>query len=366
MNQKKTIFTALSLTLFLGLVFLYSQQLEERTRMADLVREHQSQQALKEQIYQTKGSQAEQTKPSETFSVSMDWLEITKANYWNRPELFARGELRSFPSIKLSYPSNWRFDCCSDMDHASANNFIPLDSGGRQIQGGPFVSILTHGLRGCSNLTESCSLNDKVILTPKEKLENLINTIPENASVLPEKTLSGINKKAFAYTYSRSRETSSTIYESYLVSIGGDIIEIQFKDPEKLGAEFIETFLQEIRFDTNPSAALPSVNRSSSRKLSFCNTEYQVNKLYAGTTDIIQKIAEFSNQQRNQDFCNNFSRNKSGDLLDFEIYRRPMDIDYSPDEYYVRSASSIWTIKDGNIYLLGGFDGSLEFYGTAK
>ncbi len=363
-NQKIIIFTALSLTLFLGVVFLYSQRLEERTRVADLVREHQSQQALKEQLYKAKSSQAEQTKQSQSFSVGMDWLEITKANYWNRPELFARGELRSFPSIKFSYPSNWRFDCCSDMDHASANNITPLDSEGKQIPGSPFVSILTHGLRGCSNLTESCSLDDKVILTPKEKLENLINTIPENASVLPEKMLRGINKKAFAYTYSRSRETGSTL--SYLIGIGSEIIEIQFNDPDKLGAEFIETFLQEIRFDTNPSAALPSVNRSSFRKLSFCDTEYQVNKLYAGTTDIIQKIAEFSNQQSNQDFCNNFNRNKPGDHLDFKIYRRPMDIDYSPDEYYVRGASSVWIIKDGNIYLLGGFDGSLELYGTVK
>lgn len=364
MNQKKIIFTALSLALFLGIVFLNSQQLEERTRVMDLVREHRSQQALKEQLYKAKSSQVEQIEQSESFSVGMDWLEITKSNFWNRPELFARGELRSFPSIKFSYPSNWRFGCCSDMDHGSANNFIPLDSEGNLIQGSPLVTVLHHSLRGCSDVTKTCSLDEQAILSPQEKTQNLINTIPENAIVLPDKLLPAINKKAFAYTYSRSRDAVNILYENYLFNIDDHVIEIQFRDPEKLGTKFIETFLSEIRLDTN-SSSLPSLNRTSFRKLSFCGTEYEVNAIYSGNTDILQKIAEFSAQQSNQDFCNNFNRNKSGDILDFEIYRRPMDIDYNPNEYYVR-AGSIWKIKDGNIYLLGGFDGSLEFYGTTK
>lgn len=188
-----------------------------------------------------------------TFSISNDWVEVTKENFWNRAELFSeKAKLPyNFPDIRFSYPSNWKFQCCSGMGHGEGHNIIPLNDKGERINDSPSVNILVHVLNGCPKVSGTCALNEQIVLTPQQKYQRLVNNLPENAKVLTKKKLENLNEIAFVYTHSRFSPPIN--FESYTFIRGNDVVTIEFRKPEELGREFIESFLQRIKADEKSS-----------------------------------------------------------------------------------------------------------------
>ena len=59
-------------------------------------------------------------KKDNKFEISDKWTLVSRENFWDNPKIFANRNY-NFPNIKFSYPDNWEFQCCNDMDYASTH-----------------------------------------------------------------------------------------------------------------------------------------------------------------------------------------------------------------------------------------------------
>ncbi len=177
--------------------------------------------------------QSNYQKPSE------EWREVNHANFWGQPNLFANPDYK-FANIKFSYPDNWKFSCCNDREEGSTHiiySSLNLDTSL------PYIKIMDFALSGCPDVNKSCSIDETVKKIPEEKFNDLIQTIPNDAQILPKLSLNNLNSDAFVYV---TTDNEGRGIKSFIIKTADDVIEISFVNHKLLESEFINIFLDKI------------------------------------------------------------------------------------------------------------------------
>lgn len=171
------------------------------------------------------------------------WKEVNHTNFWGHPDLFATPDYK-FASIKFSYPDNWKFNCCNDMGHGSSHIIFSSQNQDASL---PYIRIMDHALSGCPDVSKSCGLDQTVNKTPSEKFDDLTQTIPDNAQILPRLSLSNLDTDAFVYT---TIDKDGKSVKSFIINTTDDVVvEISFVNYELLEEGFIDSFLEKIEQD---------------------------------------------------------------------------------------------------------------------
>lgn len=176
-----------------------------------------------------------------TFKISDNWTLVSHYNFWNNPNVFKTTPY-NFANIKFSYPENWEFQCCNDMDHASTHTIYSSKNRDKSL---PYIQITDYVLSGCPISQKKCSMDKLIKISASEKFNQLISDIPKT-SILPKIKLNNLNDTAFVFNKS---EEDGKISKSYLINPGNDVIEIDFVNYEILGDKFIDNFLNRISPD---------------------------------------------------------------------------------------------------------------------
>jgi hypothetical protein len=176
-----------------------------------------------------------------TFEISNKWTIVNHGNFWNNPNLFAHRSY-SFPNIEFSYPENWDFRCCNDMEFVSTHTIY---SNKEQYKSLPSIRISNISSVGCPSLKEKCALNEIIKITANEKFNRLISAV-SNDQILPKTKLKNLNTIAFVY---KKTEKDNKFSKAYIINLGGSIIEVDFINYELLDNKFIEKFLNGIVFE---------------------------------------------------------------------------------------------------------------------
>jgi len=179
---------------------------------------------------------------SKNFEISNKWTVISNYNFWRNPSVFTRSPY-NFPNIEFSYPDNWEFRCCGDMDHASEHFISPFKNIDKSL---PYIRITNMGLDGCPDLKNNCAMDETVKLTANEKFKRLILAIPSD-QILPKIKLEKLNTEAFVY---QKTEKDSRISKAYIINLGDSIVEIDFINYDLLNEKFIENFLNRIELES--------------------------------------------------------------------------------------------------------------------
>ncbi len=174
----------------------------------------------------------------------LEWKEITHANFWKNPELFATPDYK-FANIKFSYPSSWKFDCCGDTDRGSAHFIFSSEE---KKGDSPYISIMDYSLRGCPSGETTCAMDKQVTKMPKEKYDDLVEAIQADAKVKPKKSLKGLGVEAFNYEYADEKGMKT---DSYIFKTGEDVVIISFGHYDEFESGFIDDFLGKIEKDIN-------------------------------------------------------------------------------------------------------------------
>ncbi len=182
----------------------------------------------------------DKSKKDSLIEISDKWTTINHGNFWNNPNLFS-GHDYKFPNIEFSYPENWEFRCCGDMDNAS-EHFINLPS---RDNSSPYIRITDYVMSGCPDSEKECSMDNIVKLTAKEKFNRLVLNVPRD-KILQEMQLKKLNTSAFVY---KKIEKDNKLSKAYIINLVNDVIEIDFINYELLDEKFIENFLNHISFE---------------------------------------------------------------------------------------------------------------------
>jgi hypothetical protein len=83
-----------------------------------------------------------QSAEKDTTSSPGEWKEVTHANFWKNSAFFANSDYK-FADIKFSYPSNWNFACCVDMDDRSAHTIFSSMEYDTKL---PYITVTDYAL----------------------------------------------------------------------------------------------------------------------------------------------------------------------------------------------------------------------------
>ena len=180
-------------------------------------------------------------KKDNKFEIFDKWTLVSRENFWDNPKIFANRNY-NFPNIKFSYPDNWEFQCCNDMDYASTHIIYSSKDRNKSL---PYIRITDYVLSGCLNSQSDCSLGEIAKITADEKFNQLTSVIPAR-DVLPKAKLNNLNTTAFVY---KKSEENNKVSKGYLINLKNDVIGIDFIDYELLENTFIEKFLNQISFE---------------------------------------------------------------------------------------------------------------------
>lgn len=173
--------------------------------------------------------------------ISANWTLVSHYNFWNNPNVFKRSPY-NFPNIKFSYPENWDFRCCNDMDFVSTHIIYSSKDRDTTL---PFIRISNIGLNGCPKSQNTCSIDKTIRLTADEKFSRLVSAISSDKA-LPKLELKNLKTNAFVY---KKLETNNMPSRGYLINLGNRVIEVDFVNYELLDEKFIENFLNRIEFE---------------------------------------------------------------------------------------------------------------------
>ena len=194
-----------------------------------------------DQQISTQNATSDNSESKREIEISDNWTLVSHYNFWNNTEKFKTPNKNRFPGIKFSYPDNWEFKCCGDMDHASENFINPPN----RDSSSPYIRITTYVLRDCQNSKEKCSLDEQIAVTAKEKFNRLVLAISKD-QILPETAIKNLDLDAFTYKKIERDEKSS---KAYLLNLPDGVVEIDFVNYELLDEKFIENFLNHIEFE---------------------------------------------------------------------------------------------------------------------
>lgn len=186
-------------------------------------------------------NEREDSKEENGFRISDKWTLVSHYNFWSNPNFFKRSAYE-FPNIEFSYPENWEFQCCNDMDHASTHIIYSSKNRDKSL---PYIRITDYVLSGCPDSQDRCSLDKIVEITADEKFNRLTSVVPI-ADVFPKTELNNLDTTAFVYN---KPEENSMASKGYIINLGNDVIEVDFVNYELLGGAFIENFLNRISFE---------------------------------------------------------------------------------------------------------------------
>lgn len=187
-----------------------------------------------------KNNTLEQSVP---IKISSNWIPVSRGNFWNNPKIFANTNYK-FPNIIFSYPDNWELECCNDMDNSSQHIIYSSKNHSKQL---PYIRIIHYVLTGCPALKNSCSLEEAVTMTAREKFNSLTSAI-QASDILAEIKLNKLHTTAFAY---KRTEENNKFSKGYIINLGKSVIEIDFVNYELLDNSFFVDFLDHISFETN-------------------------------------------------------------------------------------------------------------------
>ncbi|MFA7319548.1 MAG: hypothetical protein WC022_03055 [Parcubacteria group bacterium] len=177
----------------------------------------------------------------EKIEISNQWTTVNHENFWHNTNLFANTNY-SFPNIEFSYPENWEFKCCGDMDHASEHFISPSKIIDKSL---PYVRIIDYVLSGCPNLESVCAMEKRTKITAKEEFNHLVSNVPVD-QVLPRMKLEKLNTDTFVY---KKIEADNRFSKAYIINLGDRVVEIDFVNYDLLNNAFIEKFLNSIVFE---------------------------------------------------------------------------------------------------------------------
>lgn len=174
--------------------------------------------------------------------ISDNWTIVNHENFWDNTSFFAHKNY-NFPTIEFSYPENWEFGCCNDMDYASTHIIYSSKYRDTSL---PYIRITDYILSGCHDLKKTCALDKTVKLTADEKFNRLKSIISKD-QILPEKEIKKLNIKAFVF---KKTEKEGNFSMSYLINLKEDVIQIDFVNYEMLEENFIDNFLDRVIFES--------------------------------------------------------------------------------------------------------------------
>lgn len=172
-----------------------------------------------------------------------DWTLISHENFWNNQNFF-KNDNYNFPNVKFYYPSNWFFKCCGDMEHASEHYIFSSEAREKNL---PYIRITNFVLRGCSNLKETCSLNEMKKITVEQKFNAIQSQVPKE-EILPKIKSKNLDAEIFVF---KNKEQNGKFSKAYLINSGDGVIEIDFINYDLLNENFIEEFLNKLSLDNN-------------------------------------------------------------------------------------------------------------------
>ncbi len=176
---------------------------------------------------------------SQTASVApASWVRIDRQTYWHNDDYFT-DDSYNFPAIAFEHPSNWKFNCCGDMDNASQHLLCADDACDKA-----YVKITNYGLRGCPSGKNDCSIDEVVSKTAQQKYDELAASIQADAhnQILPAIHLQGLDVDALAYT----KNAQSRVY---LMNLSDDVLEVEFLSGVETDDGFVAEFLSRLTWD---------------------------------------------------------------------------------------------------------------------
>jgi hypothetical protein len=216
-------------------------------------------------------------KKENNIEISDKWTLVSHYNFWNNPNVFLRSAY-NFPNIKFSYPENWEFKCCGDMDYGS-EHFINLSKNHDKSM--PYIRITDYILSGCTNSKNDCPIDKTVKLTANEKFNRLISSVASD-KILPKLELKKLNTNAFVYNKTERDNKSS---KAYMINLGNDVIQVDFINYELLDDKFIKNFLNRISFENKTEG------------VSFCGKKYETDQILIDGMDISRIIAKIAEKE---------------------------------------------------------------------
>ncbi|MEI9966988.1 MAG: hypothetical protein WDN67_05215 [Candidatus Moraniibacteriota bacterium] len=129
------------------------------------------------------------------------------------------------------------------------NSVTPIKDSGQSYENPPIFRITQIALAGCKEDKRDCSIEEIVALNSKETFERTTKYLPKGAKILPKKYLKGLDKYAFSYSHTVSRDGRSVSYETHTIELEGHVVEFQFVRPELLDKETRDRFLDSIQYD---------------------------------------------------------------------------------------------------------------------
>lgn len=174
------------------------------------------------------------------FNTSNNWTLVSHENFWNNPNIFQNPSYK-FPNIKFSYPDNWKFACCNDMDYASTHIIYSSENNSSL----PYIKITDYALRGCNGSETQCSL-DKIVNISADKKYKMLTSSVESDKILPNFKIDSLNLNSFVYNKTEQENKKS---REYLLDLGNAVAGIEFINYELLNEDFISNFLNRIYFE---------------------------------------------------------------------------------------------------------------------
>lgn len=185
---------------------------------------------------------------SQTADTEMEWTEINHVTFWNNPSKI-NGDY-SFPDIAFSYPSNWHFSCCLDVDDRSMHRVYATKS---QDPALPYIEITNYSLNGCPTHQPLCSIDQIITKSPAQKFDELLAQIaPQN--IMSDRADTAISTRALQY-----KKTPSA--HAYLLLTASGVMEISFYNFTDANQNLIEIFLQKLKNNESPVTTKQFVNR---------------------------------------------------------------------------------------------------------
>lgn len=160
----------------------------------------------------------------------------------NQPKFTDQWIVAQFPSwrskfpLVISYPKDWKFSCCADIDTQSSHILVPPNAP-KKTQ----VIITEYSLGGCPAEKPRCSIDEAIRLSPEIKLKAVTEEIQQNGFVDIKPRTLRINVRTAAY------ENKNSDFIQYTL-LGPDfVISIRFDNHSYYGGDdFIGAFLDRL------------------------------------------------------------------------------------------------------------------------
>ena len=164
---------------------------------------------------------------------------VTPSNTWLSAKF---PDEYKYPNLTISYPDNWRWSCCNDMDHASVHVIYP-QKGKEYAKGDPIIKITDFSLRDCPSNKPECSIDENILFSATNKLEVMKEKFSLQYNFMASSTIGAEKLDANIY---ETKDKEGVIRLFYLFSTGTDVVSIEFFNTKYYSDMFIDDFLDKL------------------------------------------------------------------------------------------------------------------------